>query len=594
MCVLALALFAAPAFATKVSFNVQPRQTYLGVPVTLSISIDDASAPPPQLPDMADFTLMGSPSRSEQSFVQIINGRRTSSSSITYTYRLMPTRAGMLTIPAIRFEIAGEAFETNPTTVNVLEPTNDGILSAEIIAAKKSVYVGEPLQLILRITVKPYIDDRYPVRLSDGDMWSLLASGEGQWGAFQPAIDALQQARRAPPSRVVRPDGSLSDDDLLYQYDIVQAINPQRAGALDVGNVVLVMQYPIELSRFFGSYSIERSRPVVAAPSVPEVTVKPLPEEGRPDIFSGAVGNFTMGVSVKPVDVAVGEPITLTLTITDQSRPATQLDVLKAPPLHLVEALTKDFRVHDEPLAGTVSGRSKSFTQTIRAEREGITAVPAIPFAYFDPEREAYVTITSDPIPITVRPASALAMSDIVQSDAAQPRSSDLTPTSGGILANYGDVDSLLRRHSLDVSWWLIALLALPPMMFGAVAIGHHRAERRRRDPAMVRQRGAFKRAQAMIGQAAGAANGAESHIAAAVAGYVADRCNLPPGAHARGDIVSCLTQKRVDAQLVAEVGSLLERCEHAAYTGSASGASGHMAREAEALISKLERARWS
>jgi hypothetical protein len=584
------------AHAANVTFDVQPRQSYVGVPVTFSITIEDSSAAAaPELPEMEDFTLTGSPARSERSFTQIRNGRTTSSRTVTYTYRLVPRRTGRLTIPAITFAIDGETFATSPVQINVEEPESNGLLIAEVAAPPKSVYVGEPVELALRITVKPYTDARYGVRLSDSDMWGLLRTSESQWGVFQTAIVELEQARRGPASRILRPSGGLSDDDMLYQYDVKQIVYPDHAGPIDLGNIVLVMQYPLELTRSVFSYRIESSRPVVAAPEAPDVNVKPLPEEGRPAAFSGAVGSFTMGVEVKPVDVAVGEPITLTLALTDHSKPAAQLDVLKAPPLHHVEALTSEFRVHEEPLAGIVSGRTKRFTQTIRAQREDVTAVPAIPFAYFDPQREAYVTIKSDPIPISVRPASMLAMSDIVQSNGSSgERATELTPTAGGILANFGDPEELLRRESLEPSWWMVVVLALPPMMFAAVAVGHRRAERLRHDPALVRQRRAYKHAGEKLNRAARQQRGAEPMIASAVAGYVADRCNLPPGAHTRADVAACLSLRNIDPQLARSIGNLMQRCEHAAYTGAESGSPTELAREARTLIHKLERARWS
>jgi len=592
---LAVLMSAPAAHAATVRFDVQPRQTYVGVPIALRITIEDAQdAPAPELPELADFTVLGPPSRSMGSTTVIINGRRIGGEQVSYTYRLVPKRAGRLTIPTIRFDVAGESFETNPVIVTVEEPVNDGLMRAEVVGSVDSAYVSEGIRLTLRLTVKPFTDPQYGIRLSDGDMWSLMQTDESQWGMFQPAIIDMAQNRSAPSSKIVRPSGGLSDDDMLYQYEITQVVHPDRAGPIDLGNIVVLMQYPVELDRFFGRYSIERTRPVVATADMPNIVVKPLPEEGRPKLFSGAVGSFTMDVAVKPIDVAVGEPMTLTLTITDRSRPEAQIDVLQAPPLHDVEALARDFRVHEEPLAGVVDGRSKSFTQTIRAQRESVTAVPAIPFSYFDPKRGVYVTISSDAIPITVKPASTLAMSEIVQSNGVAPRATELTPIAGGILANFGDPDQLLRRESLQPSWWLVVILALPPVLFAFVAISHRRTERLRNDPALVRQRHAFSRAGASLDRAAKMKQGAEAQVASAVAGYVADRCNLPPGAHTRADVAACLSQNAVDAQLIGAVTSLLQKCEHAAYTGSANGSVKDLARDAKRIIMQLEKAKWS
>ena len=588
--------FAASAFAARVSFNIDPTETYVGVPISFTINIEGGdTATPPALPDMPGFTVAGSPARSTRSFTSIVNGRRTSSNTVSYTYRLVPTRAGRLTVPSIRFDIDGQTFETNPTLITVEEPSNDGELSAEVIAPVGEVFVGAPVELTLRVTIKPYIDSRYSVRLTEHDMWMLLHTSESQWGVFQPRITQMAEQRGGgPTSRIVRPSGGLSDDDMLFQYDIKHTIHPDREGPLDIGSIVLLMKYPVELTRFFGSYSIDRSRPVVAAPELPQLLVKPLPAEGRPATFSGAVGSFTLDVAVKPVEVAVGEPITLTLTIRDQSRPGAQLDTLKAPPLHLVPELADNFRIHEEPLAGVVEGRSKKFTQTIRAETDAITAVPAIPFSFFDPQKGDYVTIASDPIPITVKPTSTLAMSDIVQSTATAPRPTELTPTAGGILANFGDPDELLRNETVAFAWWLWVMLALPPVLFMAVAVGHRRAERLRRDPAIIRQRHAYSRANALLHRAAREKSGAEAQIASALAGYIADRCNLPPGAHTRADVAASLQRRQLSSDMIQQVTALMQQCEHAAYTGSANGSVSDLARQAGAILKRLERVKWS
>ena len=61
------------------------------------------------------------------------------------------------------------------------------------------------------------------------------------------------------------------------------------------------------------------------------------------------------------------------------------MDVAPAPELHRVESLDADFRVPRESLPGTASGRTKTFTQTIRATGDTVTEIPALPFTFFDP-----------------------------------------------------------------------------------------------------------------------------------------------------------------------------------------------------------------
>lgn len=75
-------------------------------------------------PSIKGFDVLMGPSRSQQSSTQIINGKVSSSSSITYTYILMANEAGTYTIPAASIEVGGEKIFSNALTIKVLPPDN--------------------------------------------------------------------------------------------------------------------------------------------------------------------------------------------------------------------------------------------------------------------------------------------------------------------------------------------------------------------------------------------------------------------------------------------------------------------------------------
>lgn len=73
-------------------------------------------------PSISGFDVLMGPSRSQQSSTQIINGKVSSSSSITYTYILMAGKEGTYTIPAASIEVDGKKIFSNALTVKVLPP----------------------------------------------------------------------------------------------------------------------------------------------------------------------------------------------------------------------------------------------------------------------------------------------------------------------------------------------------------------------------------------------------------------------------------------------------------------------------------------
>ena len=71
-------------------------------------------------PQAKGFDVLMGPSRSQQSSTQIINGKVSSSRSITYTYILMAVSEGTFNIPSASIEVDGEKIFSNPLTIKVL------------------------------------------------------------------------------------------------------------------------------------------------------------------------------------------------------------------------------------------------------------------------------------------------------------------------------------------------------------------------------------------------------------------------------------------------------------------------------------------
>ena len=80
--------------------------------------------------------------------------------------------------------------------------------------------------------------------------------------------------------------------------------------------------------------------------------------------------------------------------------------------------------------------------------------------------------------------------------------------------------------------------------------------------------------------------------MAAAIGGYVADRCNLPPGALTRAEIIGHLHRNAVMQESIDEVESLLARCESMRYAGGAPAGSDSIAERCARCIAALERER--
>jgi hypothetical protein len=586
----ALALAAGPAPAAEVSVSVSQGQVWVGVPFGLSVRIANAAAyETPLIPAVEGIRVLGEPSASRSSYTQIINNRQiTETQTVELTYQLVAEREGTFTIPPIAVLADGQEHMTRSITLVAARSEAGDLLSVEVVSPRDTWYVGEKVPLTLEVWLKPFEDPRVGT-LDEGQMWSAVDLRRSSLGIFG------RGETRITPRRGSRPDGQ-GVQQTFYVYPLRAELSPGQAGELRFDDVRILVEYPERLVRvrsiLDSGWRVESSRPVVASPSGRPIHVIPPPQEGQPGFFRGAVGRFEIAASADPVDVAVGDPITLTLTILDRTPGGSDLETLQPPPLPEIPELRERFRMPSDPLAGVAQGRTKTFTQTIRAVDDEVERVPAIPFAYFDPLAGRYVIASSDPIPLEVRPGAAISVTDVVGAGpgASSPRPRELTAVAGGILPNRSGAEVLAVQAPFRPGWLHAASVAAPPLAFAVVAAGRRRVRRLRDDAGYARRRRARRRALRRLATA-GRGDPAEfaGETLAALGHYVADRCNLPAGALTSEEILGRLRACGLDGDLVAEVGAVLEECERSRYAGGPAGADS-VARCAGRCIERLER----
>ncbi len=145
----------------------------------------------------------------------------------------------------------------------------------------------------------------------------------------------------------------------------------------------------------------------VGSPSS-ELKVLPLPTQGRPSDFSGAVGDFQVSSDVSPNHVAAGDPLTLRFHISG----AGNFDRVYAPMFDRLDhwktyPAKSSFTAKDE--SGTRG--EKVFEQPLIASGAGERSIPALEFSYFNPNTRQYERARTQPI--NVRVGTSLADSSL-------------------------------------------------------------------------------------------------------------------------------------------------------------------------------------
>jgi len=174
---------------------------------------------------------------------------------------------------------------------------------------------------------------------------------------------------------------------------------------VDLGATLLVRQQIVHPSGMFGSpffndaflnsffgggYKEKRVKLVGPKQSL---TILDLPEKGRPANFGGAIGTFSLLVSVKPTTARVGDPLTLKMVVTGTGN-FDRVD----PPVFPAGGGWKTYTPSSEfKDLGNGRGRKK-FEQAIVPTTSRLHEVPPVSFTYFNPEAGHYVTLKSDAI----------------------------------------------------------------------------------------------------------------------------------------------------------------------------------------------------
>ena len=409
------------ADSPSVTAVLNSSEAALGETVHLEIRISGArgaEAPEEIMVDGLEIRRTGTSQRIEMNNLRL-------TSSVVYDYTVMPLREGRFTIPPQTIRVGNNSLRTPALTLNVADSSGrssgssgarpgrntqaasaNNMVFAELIVPSKTAYVGEIVPVQIRMGFDPRVRPR------------LIEPPEITGQGF--TAQKLQQS------------GENTETIGGRLYEVVTyktAIAAARAGKFEIGPVKAKAQVvvprrqnaprsrprsPFDLfdqddpfsdpffSNPFAQVGERREVEIKSEPVALEV--KALPANAPPS-FSGAIGNFTMATDANPKTVQLGDPITVTATISGRGN----FDRVNAPVVedehgwHKYPPSSK-FKQDDEVgISGT-----KTF-ETVLSPNEKKQGLPLLAFSYFDPVKAQYVTLHSEPIPINVQGGTAVA-----------------------------------------------------------------------------------------------------------------------------------------------------------------------------------------
>jgi hypothetical protein len=517
-----IAVSPARADAPLVSATIEPAQITLGESAQLTITSTGSGMEAPELPQVPglEFRVVGQSRR-----LEIINGATLQSSSIIV--RVTPREVGIFTIPGLTPKSQPLQLRVNPdngppgslssnppgssgtppltaggSASNGIRTTIDGSAYLRLVLPKHAIYVGESI----------------PVEIELGLRAGFVTSLNGL-PTLTGSEFTLNNLSHQPERAEKLVDGK--PFVVLTWHSVIAGVKP--------GSFSLSVESPLTvkvrthsprdsliddmlgdpfMQNFFAA-TVPKDITVTSPPT--ELTVSALPTEGRPQDFSGAVGNFQISSDLSSTTAAAGDPLTLHLHVTGSGNfdrvDSTMLE-------HLDRWKTYPPKSAFKPSDPLGFKGEKNFEQPLIASQPGTQTLPGLSFSYFDPATRRYETAHSAPLNVTIAPSAAenslAAPQAAAAASAAAAPKVPATPTSDGLRPDHAvaqtSVDSLVPLY-LQARF-----LPLPSVLVLAFAGGWLALRRRASDPSRRRaQRGKSKAARRALVQVEAAARSGDT-----------------------------------------------------------------------------------
>ena len=594
-------------FAQDVDFKASaPAQVIMGKPFQLTYTVNQRGKDL-RAPEFTDFDYVAGPYTSQSSSTSFVNGKRTSSFTMSYTYTLVASKEGSFTISPATIKVGGETYTSNGVRITVLppdQPSNANVASQQRNANNTSTTsqqreannATEGNIFIRTLVSKTKVHEQEAILLS----YKLYFAG----------VDVAQFTNN---TRLPEFKGFLKQELEMgeiqtelehyngrnYQTAILYRtlLFPQRSGDIHIEpaqfEAVLRVQNRAQVRSifddFFGSYTTV-AKPL--ASSGVTIHVSELPT-GKPTGFSGGVGQFNISSKISSTDLQANEAVTLTITIQGTGN----MKLLKTPAIDWPEGfevydpkVTNNFKTTTAGLSGT-----KTIEYLAIPRAGGTYTIPAIPFSYYDTQADTYKMLTTPEYTLTIARGaneenSTAVVNTFVQKEDIQQLGSDIRYIYANELPEFQIHHSRLTFGTL--AFWLCYLL--PALLATLLFVIFRKQIKENADITRVRYKKANKVAQRRLKVAAmllkeNKKEAFYEEIERAAWTYLSDRLSVPTAQLSKENIAQILSSKGVAQELISQLLEVLANAEFARYAPTSDHAMQNIYDDITKIINQLE-----
>ncbi|WP_341833948.1 BatD family protein [Chitinophaga pollutisoli] len=578
-------------FTTQVNTNVVAQDEYFQVQFTL---VNPANLSDFRAPAFNGFSVMQGPA--VQQGMSNDNGRVTT--YVAYSYTLAPTAPGNFTIPGATARVDGKTVRSNPVNIEVtragapvkpqpqqaqpnypqrrypgeaqpgvLRPGDDPKeqlrknVFVRVDVDKTNVYEGE------QITATYKLYTRLPTNSSVTKVPAFKGFSAKDMDIPNPPRPTEEVVNGVPFNVfIIRKtllfplqSGELELDpaEVDNQVHFVKIGGQRRRPATNDPFGRDVFEDFFADDPLFGNTEYEVVPYRIQSPVV-KVQVKPLPAEGRPASFNGAVGRFTMNATLDKNQLSTDDALSLKVAISGQGN----VNLLNAPPLNIPPgfekydpSVTDNIEKNSNPLSG-----SRTFQYALMPQEKGDYKLPPVEFSYFDPAAKAYKTLTSEPFDVHV-----------VQGKEVKREKADFGSQTelAGIRPGAGDWSKQRPFFFGKPLFWILFLL--PALAIAGVAYYRRREKYINSNAALLRHRHANKVALKRLELAArylkeGKDKAFYEETSRALWGYLSHKLRIPMAEISKQRVEDKLVKLGLSDSAKEQLFALADRCERALY----------------------------
>lgn len=547
-----------------------PSAVVLDKPFQLVFSLN-ASGKDLRVPEFTNFDVLAGPFESHSSNIQYVNGRSTSSTSVSYTYTIQAQKTGTFTIPSASITVDGKKVTSNGVSIKVLPadatpPTskrqgNQGGGQASISGdnlfirtevSKTNVYEQEAILVTYKLYTLVDVVQCNPKSSVD-------FNGFMKQELDQPANKQMTLENY---------NGKNYGTFVLYKV----LLYPQHSGKIQIDRwnfetVVRVQNKAAVRSifdDFFDSYT--NVSKYVTAPAL-TINVNALPTANKPASFNGTVGHFSLNSNITATQVKANAAVTMKMTIAGSGN----MKIIKTPVIKFPDGfelydpkVTNNFKTEARGVAGT-----KTIEYLFIPRHSGNYEIPSAEISYFDTQEKAYKTLRTPVYKLQVAKGDGNE-APIVAGNYVDKQ--DVKLLGKDIRFIQTDTFKISKEEEPLFGTFIFWLMFLIPLIISLMLFVFFRKQAKdNANLSLVKNRKANKLAQKRLKLAQkllkeGNKDSFYEEVMKATWTYLSDKLSIPVASLTKERVEDGLTAIKVDAILINQFLQILNTCEYARY----------------------------